>query len=491
LVTFLCGGEGLPRKEGESFSEWFDYVIREAEVYDYGRYPVKGMGVWMPYGYAIRKNIIEMIRRLLDSTGHEEILLPILIPEDLISKEAEHIKGFSDQVYWVTHGGLEELDVKLALRPTSETSLTYMESFWLSSYKELPKKYYQIVSIFRYETKATRPMIRLREVTTFKEAHTAHDSFEDAERQVFEAVEIYSRIFDELGIPYIVSKRPDWDKFAGALYTIAFDTILPDGKVLQIGTVHHLGQSFSKALNAKIHLQNGENDYIWQTSYGLSDRVVASVIAIHGDDKGLILPFKIAPLKTVIVPIPSKDEQDNKKILDYSRKIAEQLSECGISAKVDDRPDYTPGWKYNYWELKGIPVRIEVGLREVNSNTITVVRRDSRERINIGIEDVCLNIKKIGEQLDADLQCKAKRKFNESLTRASTIDEAKKVLSEKRGIVEIPWCGRITCGKRMEEEVDARFLGSPLKVSVEEISKHKCPVCGSEAKTIARLAKTY
>lgn len=481
----------MPRKDGESFSEWFDYVIREAEVYDYGRYPVKGMGVWMPYGYAIRRNIVEMIRKLLDSTGHEEILLPILIPEDLLSKEAEHIKGFSDQVYWVTHGGLEELDVKLALRPTSETSLTYMESLWLSSYKELPKKYYQIVSIFRYETKATRPMIRLREVTTFKEAHTAHDSFEDAERQVFEAVEIYSRIFDELGIPYIVSKRPDWDKFAGALYTIAFDTILPDGKVLQIGTVHHLGQSFSKALDAKIHLQNGENDYIWQTSYGLSDRVIASIIAIHGDDKGLILPFKIAPLKTVIVPIPSKNEQDSQRILEYSRQIAKRLSECGLSTKVDDRTDYTPGWKYNYWELKGVPLRIEVGIREVNSNTITIVRRDTRERINISIDDLCLNIKKLGEQLDNNLYSMAKKRFNDLITKTLTIEEAQRVLNEKKGIVEIPWCGRPSCGKKMEEEINARFLGSPLQVNVEEIGKYQCPICKSSAKTTARLAKTY
>lgn len=480
----------MPKKEGEQFSEWFDYVLREAEVYDYGRYPVKGMGVWMPYGFAIRRSVTELIRRFLDSTGHEEILLPLLIPEDLLSREAEHVKGFFDQVYWVTHGGLDALDVKLALRPTSETSLTLMESFWLSSYRELPKKYYQIVSVFRYETKATRPMIRLREVTTFKEAHTAHYSFEDAERQVFEAVEIYSRIFDELGVPYVISKRPDWDKFAGAVYTIAFDTVMPDGRVLQIGTVHNLGQSFTKALDAKIHLPDGDNDYIWQTSYGLSDRVIATLISVHGDDKGLILPYKVAPIKVIVIPIPAKDEEGSRKIAEYVNRIRELLESCGIKVKVDDRPDYTPGWKYNYWELKGVPFRIEVGLREVNSNTATVVRRDTKQRLSVGLDELCALINKLGEAFDLDLASRAKENLRKYISRVKTLEEAREALSARKGIVEIPWCGRASCGRRMEEEIDARFLGTPLEEVYGE-EKGRCPICGSEAKTLARLAKTY
>lgn len=479
----------VPKKEGEFFSEWFDYVLREAEIYDYGRYPVKGMGVWMPYGFAIRKNVTNIIRFLLDSTGHEEILLPMLIPEDLLSKEAEHIKGFSDQVYWITHGGLEPLDIKLALRPTSETSLTYMESLWITSYKELPKKYYQIVSIFRYETKATRPLIRLREVTTFKEAHTAHESYEDAERQVIEAINIYSKFFDKLGIPYIVSKRPDWDKFAGALYTIAFDTVLPDGRVLQIGTVHHLGQSFSKALDAKIQLRNEDNDYLWQTSYGLSDRVIATLISIHGDEKGLILPFSIAPIKVIIIPIPAKTDEDNERIYQYSLKIKDLLSQCGIPAKIDNRPDYTPGWKYNYWELKGIPFRIEIGLKELAKSAITIVRRDNRERITVSMEEICSVVLKLGEQFDNDLMNKSKEKFMKYISRVNTLEDARKILSEKRGIVEVPWCGRNSCGKKMENDIEARFLGSPIeKIEIED---QYCPICNSKAKTIARLAKTY
>ncbi len=217
-------------KWSKNFSEWFDWVLREGEFYDYGRYPVKGMGVWMPYGFKLRQNIISIIRNLLDSTGHEEVLFPLLIPEDLLSRESTHIKGFEEEVFWVTKGGSEDLDVKLALRPTSEVAITTMENLWLKSYKQLPKKYYQIVSVFRYETKATRPMIRLREITTFKEAHTVHETYDDAQRQVEEAIEIYKKIFNNLAIPYVLSERPEWDRFAGALHTYAFDTIMPDGK---------------------------------------------------------------------------------------------------------------------------------------------------------------------------------------------------------------------------------------------------------------------
>jgi len=229
-------------KWSNNFSEWFDWVISEGEFYDYGRYPLKGVGIWLPYGFKLRQAIIDIIRQLLNNTGHEEVLFPMLIPEGLLKKESEHIKGFEEEVYWVTKGGSEDLDVKLSLRPTSEAAITFMESLWIKSYKQLPKKYYQIVSIFRYETKATRPMIRLREVTTFKEAHTIHSTFEDAENQVKEAIEIYKKFFDILGIPYLISQRPEWDKFPGAVKTYAFDTIMPDGKTLQIGTVHHLGQ---------------------------------------------------------------------------------------------------------------------------------------------------------------------------------------------------------------------------------------------------------
>ncbi len=475
------------QKVGKSFSEWFDGVLKEAGIYDYGRYPVKGTGVWTPYGFSLRKKVIEIIRRNLDATGHEEILLPMLIPEDLLVKEEEHIRGFRGEVYWVTRGGMEELDVKYALRPTSETSISLMESFWLSSYKQLPKKYYQIVSMFRYETKATRAMIRLREVTTFKEAHTAHSSFEDADRQVMEAIEIYRKIFDELGIPYVVSKRPDWDKFAGALYTIAFDTIMPDGKTLQIGTVHHLGQAFSKALDVKIQLPDESIDYVWQTSYGVSDRVIAALISVHGDDRGAVFPFKVAPIQVVIVPI-YYDEETKQRVLDVANRIKEKLNGCGFRAHVDDREELTPGRKYYEWEIRGVPLRIEVGKREVESEELVVARRDLMKKLKINKENICEEVKRLGKEIDDHLRVRARKWMEEKIRKTEKL--FRRDTDKNPGIIEVPWCGRPECGLAMQEKTELKTLGSPLKPP-EWIKGKVCPVCGKPAVTVMRLAKTY
>ena len=475
-----------PDKEKE-FGEWFSWVISGAEIYDYGRYPVQGTGIWMPYGFQLRRRILDIVRWELDSRGHEEILLPLLIPEDLLRKEAEHIRGFEGEVYWVTHGGETPLGVRLALRPTSETALTFMESLWIKSYRQLPKKYYQVVSIFRYETKATKAMIRLREVTTFKEAHTLHDSFEDAERQVEEAVGIYRAIFNKLGIPYLVSKRPDWDKFAGALYTIAFDTIMPDGRVLQIGTVHNLGQNFTKAFEVRIQLRDGSMDYAWQTSYGISDRVVAAVIAIHGDGWGAVLPPLVAPIQVIVIPIPSGDRS---VIEDYARRIADRLSAAGIRVHIDTRDDVTPGAKYYEWELRGVPLRIEIGAREAEQRKVTVARRDLRRRVEISEGELVSRILELFEDVGKTLAEKARRAFEERVKRTESLEEARRILAEKRGIVEVPWCGREECGLEMEAAAEARALGNPLEPP-DWVEGKKCPVCGREAVTAMRLAKTY
>jgi prolyl-tRNA synthetase len=474
------------RKE---FSKWFDEILENGEFYDYGRYPVKGMGIWMPYGFQLRKKIIELIRKELDETGHEEVLFPLLIPETLLRREKEHIRGFEDEVYWVTHGGLEPLDIKLALRPTSETSITYMESLWIKSYKQLPKKYYQIVSIFRYETKSTRPMIRLREVTTFKEAHTVHATKEDADRQVEEAINIYKKIFDELGIPYVISKRPEWDKFAGALYTIAMDTIFPDGRALQIGTAHNLGQNFPRTFDFKIQLEDESLDYPWQTSYGLSDRVVASVIAIHGDDKGAILPIKVAPTHIVIVPIPGK-EVEFEKILDYSREIKKLLSQKRWRVKIDDREELRPGAKYYYWETRGVPLRLEIGEKELANKTITMSRRDTGEKITVDYEKLLDKVEEVMNSFMENISNRAWRFLKENIKRTSSLEEAKEHITSHRGIVEIPWCGDENCAYRMMEYIDAKALGTPYP-EVDKPVNAKCPVCGKEAKHWLRLAKTY
>jgi len=481
----------IPRKKWrEEFSRWFDWVLEEAGIYDYGRYPVKGIGIWLPYGFQIRRRVIELIRSVLDSAGHEEVLFPLLIPETLLRKESEHIRGFEGEVYWVTHGGKEPLDIRLALRPTSETSISYMESFWIKSYKQLPKKYYQIVSIFRYETKATRPLIRLREVTTFKEAHTVHDSFEDADRQVAEAIELYKRIFDELGIPYVISRRPEWDKFAGALYTVAFDTVMPDGRTLQIGTVHHLGQNFTVPFEIRIQLRDETLDYAWQTSYGLSDRVVATLIAIHGDDRGAVIPPNVAPIQVVIVPIPAGSEEDRKLVNEYVEKVAETLREAGIRIHVDNRDDVRPGRKFYEWEARGVPLRIEIGPREARSNRVMVARRDTFEKIELELEGLPGKLRELMEDVRRNLRERAWSWLRTRVKRVESIEEARRVLEEERGIVELPWCGREECGLKLEELVDAGVLGSPLE-RPDWVKGKRCPVCGRPAVTSIRLAKKY
>jgi len=471
-----------------NFSEWFDTVLREAGVFDYGRYPVKGMGVWPPFGFKLRKYVLNIIREYLDSTGHEEVLFPVLIPKTLLEKESEHIRGFEDEVFWVTKGGREALDIPLALRPTSETAISYMEALWISSYKQLPMKLYQIVPVYRYETKATRPLIRLREVSTFKEAHTAHATFEDADEQCAEAIEIYKKIYDRLGIPYMINQRPSWDKFAGALYTVAFDTVMPDGRVLQIGTVHHLGQNFSIPFEIRFHTEDGDKDYVWQTSYGLSDRVIASLIAVHGDDRGLVLPPEVAPVQVVVVPIPQKDEEAQRKVLEEARRVKEALEEKGWRAVLDDREELTPGAKYYEWELKGVPFRIEIGKKEVEGEELTVARRDLKRRVKVRKEELDQRLREMSAEFLDNIKKRAWDFMKSRIKRVESLEEAKELV-EKRYVVEMPWCGREECGLKVDEEV-GRVLGIPLD-SESAAEGKRCPVCGREAKWWVRVAKTY
>ncbi len=476
---------------GMEFGKWFDWVIEAAEIYDYGRYPVKGMGIWLPYGFRLRRNVIELIRRVLDSRGHEEILLPLLIPDYILAKESEHIRGFEGQVYWVTRGGFDELDVKLALRPTSETPLSYMESFWIKSYKQLPKKYYQIVSMFRYETKATRPMLRVREVTMFKEAHTVHEDFIDSERQILEAIEAYKEFFNVLGIPYVISKRPEWDKFAGAIYTIAFDTLMPDGRALQIGTVHNLGQNFTKVFEVRIQRRDQSIDYAWQTSYGVSERVIASLISIHGDSKGLRLPFNIAPIQVVIIPIPAGNERERKLALSLVDRVEKELKDAGIRVYVDRDPERTPGEKFNIWEIKGVPIRIEIGPKEASGEFITIFRRDTGSRMKVSLNEMVDAVKAVGEEIDKNLRSQAWSKFKSSIRRVSSLDEARRALEEGAGIVELPWCGKTSCAEEVMAILGIDALGTPLDQEVGNLKDLKCPVCGSSSVTLMRYARKY
>ncbi|MEM4576607.1 MAG: proline--tRNA ligase [Candidatus Nezhaarchaeales archaeon] len=476
----------LPRsKKSENFSEWFEEVTLTTMVYDY-RFPVKGCGVWPGYGFKLRKLVLDIMRRLLDESGHEECLFPMLIPKSLLEREAEHIKSFEGEVFWVTKGGFTELGEKLALRPTSESIIMPMLSLWIKDHKDLPVKLYQIVSVFRYETKATHPMIRVREVTTFKEGHSAHATYEDAENHVWNMVELYKKFFDELCIPYLISKRPDWDKFAGALYSIAFDTIMPDGRALQIGTVHHLGQNFSKAFDVKYLKPDGSHEYVWTTSYGISERVIAALIAIHGDDRGLVIPPNVAPIQVVVIPIPYKGKE--LEVYSEAEKIHSELKSAGFRVAIDDRKEVTPGSKFYEWELKGVPIRVEIGPRDVERGTATVVRRDNLSKEVIPRSELVSSLRMLSEKLVRDLRDVAWNHLKERTLRTCKLEEAGEYIKARRGIVEVTWCGRSECGSALEESLEAKILGSAIEyVKVEG----KCVNCNGEAIKILRVAKSY
>ena len=458
----------------------------KAEIMDY-RYPVKGMAVWLPYGFKIRRNMLQTLRNLLDATGHNEVLFPLLIPETSLAKESEHMKNFEGQVFWITRGGLTDLDVKLALRPTSETVIAPMLKLWIRSHADLPLKMYQIVNVFRYETKATRPLIRMREVDNFKEAHTIHATEAEADAQVEEAIEVYKRFFDTAGIPYKMTKRPDWDKFAGAEYSIAFDQILPDGRTLQNGTVHKLGQNFSKAFNVTYETEKGDREHVWQTCYGISGRPIVGMLAAHGDDSGAVLPPTMAPTQVVIIPIPHKDME--KQINEACETLAEELRRVGITVEIDKRADLTPGAKYYYWELRGVPVRVEIGPRDLKQSQVTIVRRDTMEKQTCKADEAAKTVKDTLKAMMEDMRLRAWQWMNEHVHRVSNLEETKSLIKRRAGIVEVLWCGSAECGHKLEAETEASVLGTPedLKEKVKGI----CVVCGKEAEVILRLAIAY
>jgi prolyl-tRNA synthetase len=473
-------------KWSKRFGKWFRDVLITADIMDY-RYPIKGCGVWLPYGFKVRRKALQVLRDLLDSTGHEETLFPLLIPETSLAKEAAHVRSFEEECFWVTHGGLEPLNVRYALRPTSETAIAPMLKLWIRSHADMPLKLYQVVNIFRYETEATRPILRMREVTTFKEAHTAHPTFKEAEAQVKEGVEIYKKFFDEMGVPYLISRRPEWDKFAGAVYTIAFEMICPDGRTLQIGSVHNLGQNFSKAFDISYETEDGKQNHIWQTCYGISGRGIASALIAHGDDHGVVLPPKIAPIQVVVVPVPYKGMEE--QINTTCRDVAARLEEANLSVELDTRADLTPGSKFYHWELRGIPIRIEIGPQEVKNNEATIVRRDTLARETCRMDKVVNVVHEILNRMLKDLRDKAWQWMKKHVYRVDSLSEAKRLLGDRAGVVEVLWCSSDDCGKKLEEEVNARVLGVPE--DVREKIDGKCILCGQKAVQLVRLAQAY
>lgn len=466
----------------ENFSEWFHDILEEANITD-SRYPIKGMAIWMPYGFKIRKYMLEKIKELLDK-DHEEVLFPLLVPEAELAKEGEHVKGFEEEVYWVTKGGKNDLNEKLALRPTSETAIYPMYALWIRSHIDLPIKYYQVVNTFRYETKHTRPLIRVREITTFKEAHTAHATKEESDKQIQDFIEIYKEFLDSFGIPYLISKRPIWDTFPGADYTMAFDAIMPDGKTLQIGTIHNLGQTFAKTFDITFEDKDGEHKYVYQTCAGVSDRVVASIIGIHGDEKGLRLPPMVSPNQVTIIPILFK--KGKEEVMAKCMEIKNDLESAGLRVNIDDR-DIRPGKKFYDWELKGTPLKLELGPRDLENNITIAMRRDDGEKVEIPLDDNLVDsvkdlLEKYGENLSKtawDFQ-KEHVKFTDNLEEVAQ-------LIESGYVVAFNWCGDEDCGKQIEEETGYDILG----IHDDAEDGAKCILSDEDAKYLALIAKTY
>jgi prolyl-tRNA synthetase len=409
-------------------------------------------------------------------TGHKEVCFPLLIPEALFQLEAEHIKGFDSQVYWVTHAGKNKLEERLLLRPTSETAIYSVFPLWIRSHADLPLKTYQIVNTFRYETKMTKAFLRVREIHFF-EAHTCHSDFEDAENQIKEDIKIVKRFLSKLCLPHLLSRRPPWDKFAGADYSIGIDTLLPSKKAIQLGSLQQYKDNFSRPFKIKYEDENGAHRYCHQTTYGMSERLLGAIIGVHGDDKGIVLPPAIAPIQVVIVPIVFKGKE--KSILEYCRQVFQRIQNVGIRVHLDER-DMNPGSKYYDWELKGVPIRLEIGPRDIEKGVITIVNRygEKNEIPAENIEMIPEELLRFGEQL----LHKAQQKLE------GEIHILYDIKSFKEGIIEIPWCEKESCGLELEERLEKKTLGTPIPSKTAE---GECPICDKKATTWIRLANTY
>jgi prolyl-tRNA synthetase len=466
-------------KKSDDFNEWYNEIVELADLCD-KRYPIKGMNIWRPYGWKLMNHVDRLIRDEMNKTNHQEVCFPLLIPESFFKKEEEHIEGFGKEVFWVTHAGLTPLEERWLLRPTSETAMYPIFSLWIRSHTDLPLKTFQIVNTFRYETKQTRAFIRVREIHFF-EAHTCHVDFTDAERQIQEDKDIADRLLHKLCLPYVFSKRPEWDKFAGAFYTISIDVLMPSGRTLQIGSIHQYRDNFAKPYEISYETENGDHAFCHQTTYGMSERLLGALVGVHGDNKGLIMPPEVAPLQVVIIPIIFKGKEH--AVLETSTSLHHKLLKENIRSFIDDR-EITPGNKYYEWELKGVPLRIEIGPKDVEKNAITLVKRDSGVKKSVPLNVAEQTIKEELLDLEQVLYTNAEKLLKENMHQVLTVEEA----AQKTGIVALPWCGNKDCALEIENVLEGNTLGEPIENA--ECSEH-CPVCGSPAKTWMRYAKSY
>ncbi|MBI4159098.1 proline--tRNA ligase [Candidatus Woesearchaeota archaeon] len=479
--------EGITFKKEENFSEWYSEVVQKAELADL-RYDVKGFLVFQPWAVLSMEKMFYYLEKVLQEKGHNPYWFPTLIPEKNLKKESSHIGGFTPEVFWVTsHGKDEPIEEKLALRPTSETGFYHMFSYWIRSYKDLPFKTYQRANVFRYETKATRPFLRSREFQWI-EAHCAHESEEKAMLQVREDMKTTKEVLHDIfGLPFIFFERPSWDKFPGALRTFAADVLNPDGKVVQQPSTHLLKQEFAKAFDVKFKDKDGTDKYAFITCYGPAvSRIFASVVIVHGDDKGLKFPWEIAPVQVVIVPI----DTENEKIKKTAKNLKEQIEKFA-SIKIDDS-EKRPGEKFNYWEMKGVPIRIDIGEKDLKNKKLTLFRRDLDKKIVVNESKVLNEIKKIAEETTENLRKKADKLFNNRIRDAKNISEIKKVINDG-GIARISFCSvekqGEKCAEAIEKQANAQVRGTRFEEK-SEVSE-KCIVCGTKANHVVYIARAY
>ncbi len=477
-ITFNISKEG-------NFSEWYSEILARAEIVDI-RYNVKGFVVVRPWGALIMEKMYKLYEEALQLTGHEPAIFPAVIPEENFKKEAGHVAGFKPEVFWLKEIG----EGKLALRPTSETAFYQMYNLWIRSWRDLPLKLYQRANVFRYETKATRPLIRGREFW-WLEAHDCFSSKKEAEQQVQEDIKMTEAVMHKIfGVPFLAMKRPQWDKFPGADYTIGSDTIMPDGKIIQQPSTHFLGQHFSKAFDIKFKDKNEKEDYVWQTCYGPAiSRILASVIAFQGDDFGLIIPYAISPVQIVIVPIFTK--QNEKMIKKQAENLKIGLYGSGVNAEVDDS-DKRPGEKYFFWEMKGVPFRIEIGEKETEKKEVTIFIRDTREKIRCKINKLNGKIRELGKEFDERLKKKADAYFKKAVANCNSKEEIKKALENKK-IARFNFCSveneGIGCAEFVEKELQARIMGT--RADKKEAGKEKCVICGKKGNEVVYAGKSY
>lgn len=477
---------GITASRDSDFSEWYLQSVIKAGLADYA--PAKGFIVLRPYGYEIWEIIKGILDEKLKNLGHQNGFLPTLIPESLLSKEQDHFAGFMPEVFWVTKAGDNDLAEKLAIRPTSETLAYAMFAKWISSHRDLPLKLNFWNSALRAEIKSTKPFIRNSEFL-WQEGHTAHSTEDEADIEVRMILDVYKDLVENyLSIPTMSGYKSEKEKFVGAKYTTCLESLMIDGKSLQMATSHQLGQNFAKPFEIKYLGKDMMEHFVWQTSWGISWRLIGAIIMTHGDDKGLIIPPRIAPIQVVIVPIYK--DVNKELVVTAARRLKDILDLDGIRAHLDDRDEYTSGWKFNYWETKGVPLRINLGPRDVENNQLELVRRDTKEKDFVASADAIAEVKSLLSNIQINLFDQAVKRLEEKTNVTSDLNEAKILLETKTGFISTFWCGNRKCEEKIKDETSADIRLIPFE-GQDKLEGKLCICCGLSAKSHVILGRAY